>query len=64
MYLLDKAMHTDKIGLISTNLAEKIAMTVTESSYRVTAEAISRHVPLSDATMTASRKAFKSVFCS
>lgn len=31
----------DKIGLISTNLAEKIAMTVTESPYRVTAETIS-----------------------
>lgn len=34
-------MHMDKIGLISTNLAEKIAMTVTESPYRVTAEIIS-----------------------
>lgn len=31
----------DKIGLISTNLAEKIAMTVTESPYRVTADVIS-----------------------
>lgn len=31
----------DKIGLISTNLAEKIALTVTESPYRVTAEQIS-----------------------
>ena len=31
----------DKIGLISTNLAEKIAMTVTESPYCVTAETIS-----------------------
>lgn len=41
VYLLDEAMHMDKIGLISTNLAEKIAMTVTESPYRVTAEAIS-----------------------
>lgn len=41
VYLLDKAMHMDKIGLISTNLAEKIAMTVTESPYRVTAETIS-----------------------
>lgn len=41
MYLLDEAMHMDKIGLISTNLAEKIAMTVTESPYRVTAELIS-----------------------
>ena len=41
IYLLDEAMHMDKIDLISTNLAEKIAMTVTETPYRVTAEAIS-----------------------
>lgn len=41
VYLLDEAMHMDKIGLISTNLAEKIAMTVTEAPYRVTAEIIS-----------------------
>ncbi len=41
VYLLDKAMQMDKIGLISTNLAEKIAMTVTESPYRVAADAIS-----------------------
>lgn len=41
VYLLDEAMHMDKIGLISTNLAEKIAMTVTESPYRVTADIIS-----------------------
>ncbi len=41
VYLLDQAMHMDKIGLISTNLAEKIALTVTESPYRVTAEQIS-----------------------
>ena len=33
-------MQMDKIGLISTNLAEKIAMTVTESPYRVTADII------------------------
>ncbi|MEG1877573.1 MAG: hypothetical protein RR146_08390 [Lachnospiraceae bacterium] len=31
----------DKIGLISTNLAEKIALTVTESPYHITAETIS-----------------------
>jgi len=31
----------DKTGMISTNFAEKIAMTVTESPYRVTAETIS-----------------------
>lgn len=41
IYLLDQAMHMDKIGLISTNLAEKIALTVTESPYRVTADTIS-----------------------
>lgn len=40
VYLLDKAMQMDKIGLISTNLAEKIAMTVTESPYRVSADMI------------------------
>lgn len=40
VYLLDKAMHMDKIGLISTNLAEKIALTITESPYRVTADMI------------------------
>lgn len=62
MYLLDKAMHMDKIGLSSTNLAEKNAMTVTESPYRVTPEAINSHVPLLDAMMTALRKAFKSAF--
>lgn len=41
VYLLDEAMQMDKIGLISTNLAEKIAMTVTEAPYRVTADVIS-----------------------
>lgn len=41
VYLLDEAMQMDKIGLISTNLAEKLAMTVTESPYRVTADVIS-----------------------
>ena len=41
VYLLDKAMQMDKLGLISTNLAEKIAMTATESPYRVTADIIS-----------------------
>ncbi len=41
IFLLDQAMHMDKIGLISTNLAEKIALTVTESPYRVTSEIIS-----------------------
>lgn len=41
IFLLDQAMQMDKIGLISTNLAEKLAMTVTESPYRVTADVIS-----------------------
>ena len=41
VYLLDQAMQMDKIGLISTNLAEKLAMTVTESPYRTTADIIS-----------------------
>ena len=30
VFLLDQSMHMDKIGLVSTNLAEKIALTVTE----------------------------------
>lgn len=41
VFLLDEAMQMDKIGLISTNLAGKIAMTVTQSPYRVTADIIS-----------------------
>lgn len=41
MFLLDQAMQMDKIWLISTNLAEKIAITVTESPYRVTEDIIS-----------------------
>jgi len=40
IYLLDQTMQMDKIGLISTNLAEKIALTITESPYRVTADII------------------------
>jgi len=40
VYLLDNTMKMDKIGLISTNLAEKVAMTVTESPYRVTSDII------------------------
>ncbi len=42
VFLLDQAMQMDKIGLISTNLAEKIALTVTECPYRTTAETISQ----------------------
>lgn len=41
VYLLDEAMKMEKIGLLSANLAEKIAMTAAESPYRVTAETIS-----------------------
>lgn len=41
VYLLDEAVNVDKIGLISTNLAEKIASCVTENPYRVTADIIS-----------------------
>lgn len=41
VYLLDQAMQMDKIGLFSTNLAEKIAMAVTETPYRAAAETIS-----------------------
>ena len=41
IYLLDQAMQMEKIGLISTNLAEKIALTVTEAPYRVSADVIS-----------------------
>lgn len=41
VYLLDEAMKMDKIGLISSNLAEKIAMTITGTTYRDTAEVIS-----------------------
>jgi len=41
VYLLDETVKMDKIGLISTNLAEKIAFCVTENPYRVTADIIS-----------------------
>lgn len=41
IYLLDQAMQMEKIRLISTNLAEKIALTVTEALYRVSADVIS-----------------------
>ncbi len=40
VFLLDQAMQMDKVGLISTNLSEKIALTITESPYRVTADII------------------------
>lgn len=41
MYLLGGAMQMDKIGLISTDLAEKLALAATEAPYCVTAEALS-----------------------
>lgn len=41
IYLLDEAMKMDKIGLISTNLAEKIVETVTQLSFRATANDVS-----------------------
>lgn len=41
VYLLDESVKMDKIGLISTNLAEKIVSCVTENPYRVTADIIS-----------------------
>ena len=37
----DEAMRMEKIDLISTNLAERIAMLAAEASYRVTEETIS-----------------------
>ena len=40
IYLLDSKMQMEKIGLISTNLAEQILQTVTEAPYRSTAEII------------------------
>ena len=40
VYLLDEAMKMEKVELMSSNLAEKIAMIVTESPYRVAAETI------------------------
>lgn len=40
IYLLDEEMHMDKIGLISTNLAEQIALSATEAPYRVAADTI------------------------
>ena len=42
IYLLDEALTMDKIGLISTNLAEKIAETITKESYRGTADVVSQ----------------------
>ena len=40
VYLLDKYLGMDKIGLISENLAEKIADLATEAPYRETASAV------------------------
>ena len=41
VYLLDRYMGVEKIGLISTNLAEKIANSVAELPYRASAEMLS-----------------------
>lgn len=41
IFLLDKEMGMEKIGLISTNFGEKIAATVIKDSFRVTSERIS-----------------------
>ena len=41
IYLLDEAMGMEKIGLISANLAVRIAEAATESSYRVAAGQVS-----------------------
>ena len=41
VYLLDEQMGMEKIGLIYTNLAEKIANSVTELPYRASAEMLS-----------------------
>jgi hypothetical protein len=41
IFLLDEAMKMDKIGLISTNLAEKVVEAVTQLSYRATANDVS-----------------------
>lgn len=41
VFLLDEAMKMEKIGMISSNLGEKIAMTIAGTPYRGTAETIS-----------------------
>ncbi len=41
VYLLDQNVNMDKIGLISTNLVEKVVSCATENSYRITADTIS-----------------------
>lgn len=40
-YLLDEAIKIDKIGLVSSNLAERIGHSITEETYRATADSIS-----------------------
>ena len=42
VYLLDEAMQMERVGLISANLAEKIADAVTEMPYRVAAETVTQ----------------------
>lgn len=41
IYLLDRELEMESIGLISTNLGEKIAATIVKTPYRVAAERIS-----------------------
>ena len=41
IFLLDEEMGMEKIGLISTNLGEKIATTLTKNAFRGTSEQIS-----------------------
>ena len=43
VYLLDEQMGMEKIGLISTNLAEKNANSVTELPYSASAEMLSSY---------------------
>ena len=64
VYLLDEAVKMDKIGLISSNLAEKIASCVTENPKKdgkgnPYVDVINMHVPLRDTIQTASRRVFK-----
>lgn len=41
IYLLDQELEMERIGLLSTNLGEKIAATIVKAPYRVAAERIS-----------------------
>lgn len=41
VYLLDEALHLDKIGLVSVNYAEKVVKELTECSFRKASESVS-----------------------